>query len=553
MSNYDKIEQIVVAVKLGTPKNETTLVQVTAGVLEEDRDYILNMAERVELFEGRYEPKNLFSCLLPSGLSVIGRLTLQTSPENEPVPDSFYLECLLVDYPTYYRCGGNPIALVSEAISSREFALYRPGRVLRSFSLTKRQELIKEKDLAIVTKKMGERALTILLESIFSGRTFFVTADSSAYLLLSCVFSLIPFYSRRALTFSVDIRFRGDSTIRLIGVTRKREERVLQDVLENDGEFLDLRDVVNNSKEYYLMNAWCLFIELGVFRFDAFFDFFYYALVTNMEQCEEGVAIGEEPFLSFKDVKQVGVAWIREWVSSSGRDEESVEPEFEDGEAWKKCGDVEWKGLPEENEYTTDEAGKEVGRTFGDFLNSYLEEFEERKLEPATENELQEMNPQVNDGSLGKGHSGKNDLELEGVDSTLELEESCDLIRDKLNSLGLDSPEDVVVNYKGDSVPAFDILLSEFPCYNTELRRLNGWIEDVCAGKGLDAVDILEGEWGRLSKTLSQEALERIRDVYVDQLYNASKRPNTGDPERSAEVLIGRIETLRILSKEARR
>ncbi len=533
MDNIGEVEQVVVAVKLGTPENQIKLVQSTKGVREEDLDYILDMAARVDLLDGQYRRDNLFSVVAPSRLSIIGRLTPRTSDEKSSISEAFYLECLIVDFQTFYRCGANPMTLISCAMSSGKFSLYKPGRILCSFELPEREGEVKEQDLRRITEKSGKRALIVLLDSIINNtHTFFVTSEVPAYRLVTALYSLFPVYSRRSLTFSVDVCFRGDTSFRFVGVTRNKTERVFDyfDV------FLDLRDIKRNREEYLVTNSWSSAIEkFDVLEFNSFFALYYLAIISNRELCEKNALAGEEPYLDLNDLDWVGRDF-RDFIMHIDEAENAeIEECFDEGEDWKNFADFEalnsddsWKGS-----WTDRSRDSEAPISFSDEINRFVNDLEYRDL----------LSKKSGSVKASNGDDEADDNELAN-----ELDKTFDDINEELRALGVKFSDEFVAKQNCLSLSPFAILSAEYPNYNVELRKLDCILKDVCVGRGNDAVEMLEEMWKGLLKEWNPDVLERIRGAYIKWLEDASEHVLEWDAEDAVISSIGQLEVLRILS-----
>lgn len=502
MEDFSLVEQVVVSVKLNNERNEIELLQATEGVQDFDLAMILEKAASIEFFDGRYESNNFFGFQLPSGYSLIGRLTPQFFDDSYPNSDAYYFECLIADYQNFYFAGANPRTFLASAMNTLEFAYYRPGRMLRAFPFTCPQELLRKGELTDAANRVGVRALTALLESVIQKeQTVFVT-DHLASTLISCVFSLLPVFSRRAMSFAADLKFRNDPSIRVVGVTKKRKERLAPNDVNDDVELIDLRDVRDNYNEYFLSNKWCSLIEVGVLQVDDILYYFYGKLIEDMESRQDDM-INEEPVVAFSEIERIGNEWLNELneLNDCSVEEEDGIKELEEGEEWKD-------GNYEMNSFDPD-----------------------RYAGPSSESDDKYAD---NEEAIFFDEEKQISKESTSLDS--------DILR-------IGTEENALEEQKRRFSPA-DALVNEFPTHAKSLQLLDNLILQICWREGSASIDDLDRHWKSMVDSLPTETTSRVRSEYIERLAFLAKQGGNIHTIEYTEMLLARLEVFRILSEK---
>lgn len=331
------VEQAVIAVKLGETTNEVALAQTTPNVAEVDVEELLNWAERVELFGGRFDKMNMFFFPTPSGALAIGRLT----PDAERPRDSgrFYFQTMLVAPETFYRCCANPPLIYQMALSTTRFAFYSSKSRLRPFrfELDELRHWGEVGETIRTGARVGARALATLTQSVLETTQTSFATDYRAFSVVSSLFALLPIYWRPELTFSVGVKFRGVASIRLIGATVGGAVKNVP-YSQMTPQFFDLRDFFDDDFDYPPTNAWATFVETAL-KTDRV-DFINRKILENFFNCrrrdgEQGRETTPE------EIAEWGDAWLRELTEETrrkGRDggacDANVERTEEDSAFW---------------------------------------------------------------------------------------------------------------------------------------------------------------------------------------------------------------------------
>lgn len=316
---YFLVEQAVFSVNLARRsadgRNEAFPLAASERASRADLDAALERATRVETFETGYDARNLFFFPTPSGAFAIGRLTPAAPEAGE---GAFYFQTFFIEEDAFFQCGANPVALLHLALNTARFALYRPGAKLEAFRLEARAPWIDQEELRRTTERLGTRALTTLIQAVLeSSRTTFV-ADYNAFLVVSALFELTPIHWRPELTFAVGVRFRGDSSFRLVGATARRG--VEGPSVEIGTTFCDLRDVVENDDAYPIENAWAALVEAALKGNRV--DYLYERTAEDFFLYQRRRDDGGERGASSAEVAELGARW-RSGLESAIRGEDS--------------------------------------------------------------------------------------------------------------------------------------------------------------------------------------------------------------------------------------
>ena len=340
MNDLYVVEQTVVKIKLGSPRNEATLVQATSGVKSDETRAALDYASRVELFAGRFDAKNLFCFPTSTDSIAIGRLT----PDSDSLEsvDEFYFQCLFVKPRAFLCSGANPATIVHLALNTTRFSLFHPNALLRPFELNERAACVKHDDLRLAAARVGAHSLALLAEAALEDRATFFLTSFNAYLLLSAVFSLLPVHARRATTFSVGLRFRDAPSIRLVGVTAREncDLRSPNDVAES----FDLRVGGDFESKRPLESAWGRLVE-KVLLADAVDSFYCLLAKESLDYPRRKGVLDENCEMSRAEIFELGERWLTNFDSYlSGevfyngddaefwRDEDDAQPTADDFE-----------------------------------------------------------------------------------------------------------------------------------------------------------------------------------------------------------------------------
>ena len=496
------IEQVVVDIKLSQYNNEIKMTQTSGCIARDDLNFILDCSKRVDLFEQAYDPYNLFCFKLPSGLLAIGRLT-PNEAESFPTSNRFFVEWLLVDTETYYRCGGNPRALISAAISSLHFCHYSPGRPLCPFALDEQLELFRYQELLDVRNKVGARALAVLVQSVITASKTVFVADCSPALIISCVHSLLPMSARRNLTFSVGVWFRDDATLLVVGARKNRSERPLCEDARRADSYLDLRDARANPALYSVDNTWCAFIE-NVLNVDFLAYYFYGKLVDDyFSTLEARVENGFVP--PFKYLENLASDWLEELEEVSEEDEEQGELEGE--ETWNPDSEFAEPDVPFSD---FEEFGSSSEKYFPNEINALEDNLQNEFARETQDAEFDDPNRSFEDDVLG----------LTGSSSLFRN------VEDALNSIGSRISDEISLS-SYSSTPRVDLsplakLISEFPEIETQLRKLHTLVSRlVRGGDDSDSSDNLQRFWDEFRNLNNEAIVRRVREIYLLSLQDA--------------------------------
>lgn len=526
MEDSSLIEQVVIVVKLGEVQNEAKVLQTTSGILSDDLDALLNKAESVELIDGTFSERNLFGFVLPSGASVLGRLTPCIDERGCEIEDPYYFECLIFGWQTFYYGGANPLSILLAALNSLRFSRYRPGGILQRFEFHEQQNFIRMGDLQNYSERIGAHTLAALLESVVENEQTFFVSNETAMFVVSCIFGLLPVYARRALTFATEIKFRDDSSIRLIGCTQKKP-KILEALLsEEDFEekinFLDLRAVKFDPGEYYVSNLWCLFIEGGLVICESFLALFYQKILEDMERYVQNDK-SDEPYASFLRLEDLANEWLCDSDFWMFEDDDELGDDAETGERLSETSDNKvWFEDDERNVEDVSEIG----------LNG---------LTVDKTNDEQDGNNALS--SSEKAWPLKSDSIFD--ESHLRnIQEECDRVNGALKELASKTSK----RSPRVTLSPFSILSAEFSEKNELLRRLDKLVFTVCCGEKLnETVEGLQLCWAEVLKSFSDGCVDRIRDVYEDFLNDIVSPGNEHGTQKQTLMTLGRLEVYKII------
>ncbi len=329
-------------------RNEAALLSATERAAREDLDAALDWATRIETFDAGYDPRNLFFFPTLSGAFAIGRLT----PAADAGEGAFYFQAFFVEEDAFFQCGANPVALLHLALNTARFALYRPGAKLEAFRLDARAPWIDQEELRRTTERLGTRALTTLIQAVLDSRQTTFVADYNAFLVVAALFELTPIHWRPSLTFAVGVRFRGDSSLRLVGATARRG--VEEASVGCGASCCDLRDVVENDDAYPIENAWAALVESALKGNRV--DYLYERMAEDFFLYQKRRNDGGENDAASDEIAELGLRW-REGLERAIRGEDA-EDEAGDLNATSYLGD--------EDETETDDERRDEGESFFD-------------------------------------------------------------------------------------------------------------------------------------------------------------------------------------------
>ena len=573
------VEQVIISVVPGVDKNDVKLARATKGAAPDEIDVVMDYATRVELFDGAYDPKNLFGFLLPTDASAIGRLT----PTGGSRKKEFYFQCMIVKSETFFQAGANPTSLVHLALNTTRFALYNPKKLLRSFELGEQFACVRQDDLKFATNCVGAKTLAILVQALVECRRVFFVSSYKAYILLGVVFSLLPIHARRALSFSIGLTFRDEHETRLVGATVSASKKFPQRYASEFDRYLDLRDVMKNESEYVLENPWALYIKKNLDNLDKkSLDSFYCKIVEeSLDYANRFSASLSEPIMTMDEVTSLGEKWLQNADSLYEPDDsfeasyEGDEGEFDedsdaaftldtpwnqeesrrDGEDWKK--NAEWvNDYADPTELDVDEAGDDedfAGDEFGDFLEStplkkgeaasffeiaraLLAEADKRsstdseatgsEQERATSREQEELNALFN--RFFKPSPRK-------VPELSEIPENAE----NKESLALPIP-------RGLTLSPFAVLSGLFPQQDVALRTLDRLIAKTCE-RDQAAKSSLVDFWSNFTDAQSADVVDRVREEYLNRLYQVIRARDAEETSEMVNRILGAFDVFDVI------
>jgi len=543
------VEQLVVAVKFAPAQNEVALEQATSGVASADRDEILARARRVKLFNGRFESSNFFSFRLPSGGSAIGRLIPR---RGKPISaGEFYFQCLIASSDVFYNCGADSIRLALHAMNTTFFSAYQPGVALKKFKLEEPISYANLSEIRRTSDKIGAHTLAVLSQSLFQyDQTYFVT-DYHAFLLVSNVFSLLPVFARRELSFSVGLFFQGDQTSNFVGVTLpKRVPFRCRETLDAES-FLDLRDVAENGSEYPVDAPWAKLVE-NVLKRDLV-DSFFYKIARNYLDNEPALETGDDLRTRLEEVETLGEEW-QEFFASCSADKlegfEGFSEDFDENDPEDRFGTFD-EFSDEENDSDGEEWKQ--GALFD--ANDYEERVDEDDEEDESLHKVRffEIPRKFEDGaqypiSERLERDEQDDLPASSSLNAPNSREVAQFLEARLSRRALD--EDATKRANGElRFPPFVILSAEFPKKNVALRTLDALIFSALSGNESAKRDVVR-VWKEFCATSEKETSKRARELYFIELLAAVKNCGGIADEAREEQLSNIFELARVMATE---
>jgi len=540
------VEQLVVAVKLAPAQNEVALEQATSGASSADRDEILARARRVKLFNGRFESSNFFSFRLPSGYTAIGRLIPQ---RGKPLSaGEFYFQCLIASPEVFYNGGADPIRLALHAMNTTFFSAYQPGVALKSFRL---DEAISHANLGEVRRtsgKIGVHTLAVLLQALFQyDQTYFVT-DYHAFLLVSNVFTLLPVFARRELSFSVGLFFQDDETSNFVGVTLpKRVPFRCRETLDAES-FLDLRDVAENGSEYPVDLPWAKLVE-DVLQRDLG-DSFFYKIARNYLDEEPPLETGDDLRTRLEEVEALGEEWQEFFASDSPDKLEGFErgtDGFDENDLEDRFGTFD--GYSDDANDSEGEEWKQGSLFDANDYEERVDEDEEKEDESLHKVRFFEIPRKCEDGAQDSIPERLEQGEL--FESPLNVprpREVAQFLEARLSRRALDEDETKRAD-GGLRFPPFVILSAEYPEKNVVLRTLDALVFSALSGNAAAKRDVAR-VWKEFCATSEKETSNRARELYFLDLLAAVKNDDGIANEAREEQLSNILELARVLATE---
>lgn len=527
------VEQVVVATRLNKRQNDIVQEQVTSGVMEGDLAAILDHAARVELFDGLYDPCNIFCFLLPSGMTAVGRLTPKNT-EYGANSNEYFFESLLMDWQTFYSYGANPRALLSAAINSCAFSRYTPGKQIFPFDLRgQEEEVLCSQDLKRAKRAVGELALTVLVQATLKNEQTLFVSNFSAVTLISCVYSLLPIQRRRLVSASSGLFFRDDCTTTLVGVVKKKNELLNCPKGVETSSILDLRDVAKNPEVFAIDDDWCKFVQRALKDEDErSFFLFYLRLIEELQKCVEdeqvdGFCVGtaEDGFEWLGGLQKDEEVFDEDFLDSVDNEEEwKEEDKFECEDNWQ-TNDVVIDSNPQDEFVAGDSFVSRRMRSGNPFLDDYRvfsqkndEEMYALYLEKQTKGR-KNVGCKGNfglseDGPISERQATSRKISLEEWLRKLQEGNEQFSLSDESNDWGDDSPF-------GLRLAPFVILSAEFPELNEKLRFLNVLMRKLAKSPSeVQFRDELERFWRELCETCEERVIERIREVCVENMHS---------------------------------
>ncbi|MBR4753064.1 MAG: hypothetical protein IK077_15015 [Thermoguttaceae bacterium] len=546
------IEQVVAAIKLGASHNRILSCRSTPDAFQGDVAYIVEHAASVKLIDGVYDPGNLFCLNLPSGALGMGRLTPQNFLSSGRT-NEYYLESLIVDDETFFRCGANPRTLISSAINSMNFSHYHPDAVLRAFDLDEQKTILRHHELLEIVQQIGGDSVVVLMQSVLdSEQTFFVT-ESSAAKLISCVYSLLPARARKNLTVAAGLYFGEERSTRLIGVVKKANAPLRSADCRKIESFLDLRDVKKNSEMYVVDNAWAALVQ-AVLVSEYVRFFFYGKLVEEMVSQQDEF---DEEFsdLRLEDVAEVGREWLEELENGVDENESTIDfSDFgsdEEGEEWKQAGENDaadseevvndsWKPSSWEDETS----GVPKRNRFLDDMKSFSTQIEDDVAKIAG----QSPERSAGDEARPQRPTGFPDDSIE-----TSLMEILGVIDGAFHSQGNDVDPDDSNSVRDVELrlSPFVLLSGAFPKLDRDLRTLHALIGATVKGGGhAEDVEKLEAFWRPFCSRISADEILKIRESYLEFLTRTITLLKRKSTVECVEKIVGCNEVVDVLTRE---
>ena len=561
MNSSYLVEQTVISIKLGAKKNDVELMDATSGVDQDDLSALLDYAARVELLNGRFDSKNLFSFMLPSKSGVIGRLTPILNPKSGS-SDELYFQCLVVTPETFYHAGANPATIIHLALNTMHFALYSPGVKLYPFVLAEGVASVKSGDLRHALRRVGARSIAVLIQSILENRQTFFVSSYNAYLLVGCLFNLLPIHARRALSFAVGVRFRDEPNMKLIGASiPQRMESSCTYSVEADS-FIDVRDTTAREKLYRVDNYWSVYVERVLIsgEIDSF----------SLRLAEEFVAYAQArsdelyPIMSSEDVSDLGRRWLNDYENlidprdaeafnrdpwqedwDAGLDEgiEELDNEFALGTPWDdvertKDGE-EWKDGDSEvpREYSEEPGSGRSGANAAqqtdandikvivvypstsdnpnipEELRSSQDRLAETESKPTPKSETSSRVAESDFDSSDPNSSSKDN----GAEIAKDMARFSSVFTPRRPTIADEQGgdfEEPTLHISGISLSPFALLTAEFPEKDVVLRKLDALVSKTIE-RDEGARDELMEFWNDFDSNSDDDFVLRVREIYL--------------------------------------
>lgn len=549
------IEQVVVAIKLGSSHNRVLSCNSTPDAVQGDVACIVEHAASVKLVDGVYDSGNLFCLNLPSGALAMGRLTPQQflrAGRTDEYYDEYYFECLIVDDETFFRCGANPRTLISSAISSMNFSHYDPNKILRAFDLEEQKTILRHHELLEIARQIGGDAVVVLVQSVLDNNQTFFVAESSAATLISCVYSLLPARARKNLTAAAGLYFGDERSTRLIGVVKKANAPLRSAECRRVESFLDLRDVKKNSDMYVVDNAWAALVQAVLVS--EYVRFFFYGKLVEEMVSRQDAYDEDDSDLPLEDVADVGREWLEELENGSDENESGTDfSDFgsdEEGEEWKQTGGNDDDSEDDRNDsWKSSSWDEETG--FDPRRNRFLDDM--NSFSTQIEDDLAKFAGQSSENLAG----GEARSEEPAVFPDDSIERN---LVDILNSIGgafgleendVDSVNSDPINDGDFRLSPFVLLSGAFPKLDRDLRKLHSLIAATVKGGGnVEDVEKLEVFWRSFCGRISADEVLRIKEAYLEFLTRTITLLKRKSTVECVEKIIGCNEVIDVITGE---
>ena len=520
MDNAGMVDQVVVAVTLGEPRNVVSLEQATDGVGDEDLEVVLDSAADVALFEERFDGYNLFCFGLPSGRMLVGRLA--PGPKDpETKPDSqrkFFFECLIADWQAFALSGSNPWSLQSQAISDLYFmsyARYAEGKKLQAFRVDKQREIIKLGELKAEIAKNSPHTLAVLAQSVIENSQTFFVASRSPMGVVSALYGLTPLALRPLLSVAVGIIFRNRD-VRVTGVFHQRKRSLDLPYSTNAKSFFNLDYCNSDGGGYFVHNPWCQCLErvLEAGGDSISLCLFSYAMERVVDEFRASVFNGS---IQFSDLASLGNLLLEEFALEDGGDafgessDEGVSFHWDDdsGESWKNgAADPDSEIISFDQSVQSNPDGErkpKPDRHFYDELISYTKDvgakqYEDYKNKNGASSQDAPPEDDKNRGVLDDVQRGIQEAREKG----------------NLRSADPDKADRRSDDSGGFTLSPFALLSCKLPNRDVSLRRLDALVNGVVKSAGsVESREELGAFWAELCDVCYNREILLIRNVYI--------------------------------------
>lgn len=567
-----KVEQAVFAIELKGGGNEVVFKGATDAATDVELRRARELAVCVALPGEIYDPNNLFMFSLPNDSMILGRLTPRRGALEKK---KFYLENLFFERELFEVVGGDPVTFLRLALNTTRFALYREGAVLRQFCLERFDpSCVNVDSLNYAASKAGSRALALLVQSILENEETFFLSRHTTFSFISSLFSLLPVWTRRALTFSAGLFFK-DVPVNLIGVKAPRNRRRLFFV---DEKPFDLDAVARDDGERFLSHPWAVFVD-EVLNLGAL-QFFRDKLANDQTEGVELLTEERGPYLASEKIGLLGKQWGDELedIAKSGYrgfadekykrlelsedrerdvfydllDSWKTEEERRDGEEWKRR-DGESDGEDSFSSFSNDALRSEKSET--DNTVQFIQDNDVAGWNERDDRFSKTMNERVQLAEQTLAESLR-EVDSSGVSRGRTDENGGAFLRRERDVSGGTSESRSTETSRGDSLirddvdlTPFAILSAEFPRLSVLLRRLDRLARDACARRDNSKLE-LEKFWHEFVLKVDGVVATRSREEYLRYLSRLTKKDLA--PEENCNLAVGVLDVLDVLSSDGR-